>query len=149
VTFRDLVTHTDERGTLFELFDPRWGWHDDPVVSTYVFTVRPGVAKGWALHREEEHRYAMIQGELLVVLYDERPDSPTYGLVSEIFLSEHRRRLMSIPKSVWHAVRNVGSGDAMVVNFATATFDHANPDKYRLPLNNDRIPYVFEGVHGG
>ena len=149
VRVRDIVTHTDDRGTLFELFDPRWGWHEAPIVSTYMFTVRPGVAKGWAVHREEEHRYAMIQGELLVVLYDERPDSPTRGLVSEIFLSEHRRRLMNIPRSVWHAVRNIGSKDALIINFATAQFDHANPDKYRLPLNNDRIPYRFEGVQGG
>lgn len=149
VRFRDIVTLADERGTLFELFDPRWEWHDEPIVSTYMFTVRPGVAKGWAVHREEEHRYAMIQGELLVVLFDERDDSPTRGVVSEIVLSEHRRRLMVIPRNVWHAVRNIGSGDAMVINFATSPFDHANPDKYRLPLNNDRIPYRFEGVRGG
>ena len=27
VTFRDATTHVDGRGSVVELFDPRWGWH--------------------------------------------------------------------------------------------------------------------------
>lgn len=148
VVIRDIVTLTDDRGTLFELFHPSWGWTEAPLVSAYSCTIRPGVVKGWAIHREHEDRYAMIEGELLVVLYDERPDSPTYGLVSEIVLSEQRRQVMNIPIGVWHADRNIGLKDARIINFPTTPYDHENPDKYRLPLNNDRIPYRFEDAHG-
>lgn len=45
MSVRDIVTHTDDRGTVFELFDPRWGWHAEPLVYSYVFTIRPGVVK--------------------------------------------------------------------------------------------------------
>lgn len=149
VRFHDVITQVDDRGTLTELFDPRWRWHPDPLVHAYTMTIRPGVVKGWGMHKEHEDRYFILDGEMLVVLYDERPNSPTYGLVSEIPLTEHRRRLMNIPAGVWHADRNIGAKDVRVINFKTKLYDHEKPDKYRLPLNNDRIPYRFEGVRGG
>jgi dTDP-4-dehydrorhamnose 3,5-epimerase len=149
VVFRDAITQVDARGSVCEIFDPRWGWRSDPLVFVYTWTLRPGWVKGWALHRAHEDRYFVLAGELRVVLYDEREDSPTRGLVSEIFLSQYRRRLMNIPAGVWHADHNPGSGDVVAVNFPTVAFDHASPDKYRLPIDTDRIPFRFEGVQGG
>jgi dTDP-4-dehydrorhamnose 3,5-epimerase len=148
VTFRDAPTHSDERGSVVELFDPRWGWHPDPLVFSYCFTVRPGRIKGWGLHRRHEDRYFILFGELEVVLYDEREDSPTRGLVSRIFLDEKRRRLMNIPAGIWHADHNPGTRDAVVVNFPTIPYDHAAPDKVRLPLDSDRIPFRFGNSRG-
>ena len=148
LTFHDVPTHVDERGTVCELFDPRWGWHKDPLVFVYSFTLRPGMIKGWGLHKEHEDRYFILQGEMEVVLYDERPDSPTSGLVAKLVLSEYRRRLMNIPAGVWHADRNLGQKDVVVVNFPTIQFDHSSPDKYRLPLDTDKIPYKFDHPHG-
>jgi dTDP-4-dehydrorhamnose 3,5-epimerase len=143
VKFRPSPTHADARGTIIELYDPRWGWHPEPLVFAYSFTIRPGVAKGWNLHREHEDRYMLLQGEVLTVLYDPRPDSSTCGEVCEIVLSEHERRLVNIPRNVWHADYNIGNKDAVVVNFPTTPYDHANPDKYRLPLDTKLIPYRF------
>jgi dTDP-4-dehydrorhamnose 3,5-epimerase len=149
VRFKDLITQTDDRGTVVELFDTRWDFHGDPLVFAYSFTIRPGWAKGWGMHKEHEDRYFILYGEMELVLYDERPDSPTHGLVSRIILSEHRRRIMNIPRGVWHADRNIGDKDVIVVNFPTICYDHTNPDKYRLPLDNDRIPFKFpEGTKG-
>lgn len=148
VSFHDVITQVDERGIVCELFDPRWGWHNDPLVFSYVFTVRPGMIKGWGVHKQHEDRYFILFGEMEAVLYDDRPDSPTYGLVAKVVLSEHRRRLMNIPAGVWHADRNIGSKDAVVVNFPTIPYDHSNPDKYRLPLDTDEIPYKFQNPRG-
>jgi dTDP-4-dehydrorhamnose 3,5-epimerase len=149
VSFHDVVTHVDERGTVCEMFDPRWGWNAEPVVFTYCFTIRPGMIKGWGLHKEHEDRYFLLFGEVEAVLYDDRPDSPTHGLVARVFLSEYRRRLMNIPAGVWHADRNVGPKDAVLINFPTRPYDHANPDKYRLPLDTDLIPHKFDDPRGG
>jgi dTDP-4-dehydrorhamnose 3,5-epimerase len=148
VRMKDLVLHTDDRGTVCEIFDPRWEWHPDPLVFTYFYTIRPGLIKGWAMHKEHEDRYCLLQGEMKVVMFDPRPDSPTFGKVSEIYLSEQRRQLLSIPIGVWHADQNVGSKDCLVVNFPTIQYDHDNPDKYRLPLDTDLIPYKFKPVAG-
>ena len=149
VSFHDNVTHVDERGTVCEMFDQRWGWNPHPVVFTYCFTVRPGITKGWGMHKVNEDRYFLLFGELEVVLYDARPDSPTQGLVSRIVLSEFRRRLMNIPPGIWHADYNFGSKDAVLINFPTEPYNHANPDKYRLPLDTDQIPHKFDSPRGG
>ena len=148
VTFWDVPTHLDPRGSVCEIFDPRWGWHEEPLVFVYAFTVRPRMVKGWGMHKKHEDRYFILAGELEVVLYDERPESVTTGQVSTVGLSEYRRRLMNIPAGVWHANRNVGTKDVIVINCPTIPYDHADPDKYRLPLDTDRIPYRFQAVHG-
>ena len=148
VRVRDLIVHTDERGTVCEMYDPRWNWHPDPLVFSYYYTIRPGWVKGWAVHKMHDDRYCILQGEMKVVLYDSRPDSPTYGLVSEVYLTEQRRSLLSIPPGVWHADQNVGEKDVLIVNFPTIQYDHTKPDKYRLPVDTDLIPYKFTGVKG-
>jgi len=50
---------------------------------------------------------------------------------------------VNIPAGVWHADQNVGTTDLVVVNFPTIQYNHQAPDKYRLPLDTDKIPYSF------
>ena len=63
-------------------------------------------------------------------------------------MSEQRRQLINIPRFVWHAERNTGSKDVVVIDFPTAAYDHADPDKYRLPIDTPLIPYSFAGARG-
>jgi dTDP-4-dehydrorhamnose 3,5-epimerase len=149
VTFKQIPIHIDERGSVFELYDTRWDWHPEPLVFSYAYTVRPNVVKGWAIHRRHEDRYFVLSGELLVVFCDDRPESSTYRQVSKVVLSEFNRRIMNIPRNVWHAVHNIGLKDTLVVNFPTICYDHNDPDKYRLPIDTDQIPYRFENARGG
>ena len=148
-SFKDSITHIDDRGSVTELYDPRWDWHPEPLVFVYMFTIRPGTAKGWGLHKLHEDRYFVIRGEMELLLYDPRPDSPSCGKISKVYLSASRPRLVNIPRYVWHADVNIGTEDLMVVNFPTMQYDHDNPDKYRLPLDTDLIPHDFGDVRGG
>jgi len=148
MTFYDSIRHDDERGSVTEVFDARWNWHPDPLVFSYIFTIRPGMVKGWGLHKQHEDRYFVVSGELELVLYDPRPDSRTCGRICKVYLSGSRPRLVNVPKFVWHADRNIGSTDVTVVNFPTIQYDHSNPDKYRLPLDTDLIPYSFGNAKG-
>ena len=34
MSFHDSIRHDDDRGSVTEIFDPRWGWHGDPLVLT-------------------------------------------------------------------------------------------------------------------
>jgi dTDP-4-dehydrorhamnose 3,5-epimerase len=148
VRIKPLTTHADARGALAELFDPRWEWHADPLISAYTFTIRSGIVKGWNLHREHEDRYALLLGVMELVLFDPRPDSPTCGEVCRIVLSEQNRCLVNVPRNVWHADHNIGPTDVVVVNFPTSLYDHSTPDKYRLPLDTDLIPHSFGDAKG-
>lgn len=142
-TFREVPTHCDERGTVVELFDTRWGWHDVPIEFVYSYTLRPNRVKGWGMHLLHEDRYFVLSGEMKIVMFDGRENSPTRGQVSSIVLSSYQRRIFNIPQGIWHANWNIGSTDVIVVNFPTIPYEHANPDKYRLPLNCDEIPFKF------
>jgi len=148
VTVHNIQTHVDARGSVAELFDERWPTFRDPLVFAYMFTIRPGFAKGWNLHKTHVDRYVLLQGEMELVLFDPRPESSTYNEVCRIVLSGHQRRIVTVPKFVWHADHNIGTNDVLVVNFPTEPYDHANPDKYRLPLNTPLIPHSFKGASG-
>ena len=133
----------DERGEVVEIYRPSWGVHPDPLVYVYQVMVRPGVTKGWVMHKLSDDRIFVSRGDLRVGLYDARPDSPTHGLLNVFTLTERRRPLIVIPRGVYHGVQNVGLRDAFFINMPTRPYDHANPDKYRLPLKNDLIPFDF------
>ncbi len=149
VVIRKLTTHVDERGSVAELFDERWGY-PDPLTFSYMCTIRPGIVKGWGLHEKHEDRYVFLEGEMQLLLYDVRPHSSTYGELCIINLSEYDRCLINIPTYVWHADYNFGSKDAVIINFPTAPFNHAAPDKLRLPIDTDLIPHRFpQSVRGG
>jgi dTDP-4-dehydrorhamnose 3,5-epimerase len=141
-------THLDDRGWLVEMWDDRWEFSRDPVRHVYTFTIRPGVAKGWAIHRRTEDRYFMLLGHAELVLFDVRPESATRGQVAVIRMSEFDRGLVNIPPYVWHATRNIGATDVVAVNFKATPYDHESPDKYRLPLDTPLIPYSFGNAQG-
>ena len=63
-------------------------------------------------------------------------------------LSERDHFIINIPIHVWHATRCLGQDDAILVNLPTRLFDHAYPDKYRLPLDTPLIPYSFGDTPG-
>lgn len=139
---RPLTTHCDLRGTVMEIMDERWDGQE-PIVSAYTFTIRPGVVKGWNLHRRHKDRYVVLSGEMELVMFDPRPGSPTFGLTRRVTLSEHHRALVEVPIDVWHADHNFGTRDVCVVNFPTEAYRHDDPDKYRLPIDTDLIPHSF------
>jgi dTDP-4-dehydrorhamnose 3,5-epimerase len=145
---RRAVTQIDERGTLCEILDGRWGIHPAPIVSVYQFTIRPGKIKGWHVHRLHDDRIFISRGEIKVVLFDARPESPTYELLNEIPRTDLERDLMVIPAGVFHAHQNVGSEDALLVSMPTRAYDHGDPDVWRLPIDTDEIPYQFESRRG-
>ena len=144
VVIRHAVTQIDDRGTLCEILRPDWGFHPAPFSYVYQFSIRPGKVKGWHQHHQHDDRIFLSQGTVKVVLYDPRPESPTYRMINEIHRSELHRSIMVIPQFVWHAHQNIGSTDALFISMPTRLYEHGSPDVYRLPLENDVIPYKFE-----
>jgi dTDP-4-dehydrorhamnose 3,5-epimerase len=149
VRIRLAVTHPDDRGDLCELYSTAWEFDDEPMVYSYFASVRPGKTKGWVKHLLQTDRLFMALGSFRVVLYDDRPDSPTYQKINVLHFSDRKRGLLRIPPGVFHAVQNVGHEDAHFVNTPTRAYNHQQPDKYRLPLDTPLIPFSFEPKLGG
>src|SRR5215208_3281118 len=108
VQVRRAMTQVDDRGTLTEIFDPHWGVDNFPMVYVYHVSIRPHKIKGWVEHHLQMDRLYIISGHLRAVLYDNRPDSPTYKMINQIYLTEQNRSLLHIPPYVYHALQNIG-----------------------------------------
>lgn len=143
VLLNQTATIGDDRGVILELVDLRQPYWSDGAPYLYMGTCRPGRAKGWGFHEEHKDRYMVLAGEMLLVLYDDREDSPTKGVVQEFYLTRDGLNQLSIPPGVWHAHLNLGQTDLIFANAPTMPFQHDRPDKWRLPLENDYIPYSF------
>ena len=148
VVVERLTPLVDHRGTLTEVIDFDRPFWSEPVVYSYLFTIRPGRIKGWGMHEHQADRYFVVTGDVRVVLYDDRSGSRTRGRFWQAFFTDESRGLVRIPPGVWHADQNWGERDAMVVNFPTRAFDRANPDKRRIDPLSGEIPFDWDLPNG-
>jgi dTDP-4-dehydrorhamnose 3,5-epimerase len=137
------VVQADHRGTLMEAVNFDHPFWEEPVVHAYTFTVAPRRIKGWGMHKLQTDRYVVLTGQLRVVLYDGRPDSPTFHQFAEFSFADETPGFLRIPAGVWHADQNVGEAPCRVINFPTRAFDPDAPDKYRIDPASGEIPFDF------
>ena len=105
----------------------------------YFSTVHPNKVKGWHLYGKMTLNYAVVLGEIKLVLYDARPDSKTKGKVQEFFLSQKNYKLVSVPPLIWNGFMGIGSETAIVANCADLPYDDTEI-KRKSAFDKD-IPY--------
>ena len=137
----------DERGKLMEMLRC-----DEPMFEkfgqVYITTCYPGVVKGWHYHQNQSDNMVVIKGMAKVVLYDQREDSPTKGLVNEFFIGEDNPTLIHIPRLVLHGFKAYGAEPAYVVNTVTELYNHKQPDEFRIDPFDNEIPYDWSLKQG-
>lgn len=144
VSIRPLRQIIDERGKIMHMLKS-----DDPEFEKfgeiYFSAVYPGVIKGWHIHTQMTLNYAVIEGNIKLVLYDEREMSPTKGIIQEIYLGPDNYNLVKIPPYIWNGFMGIGTKSAIVANCSTIPHD---PDEIQRldPLNN-HIPYDWTLKH--
>jgi len=89
--------------------------------------------------------YAVPQGRIKLVLYDDREDSPTRGELQEIYMGPDNYCLVTISPRIWNGFKGIGTEMAIVANCASIPHDPAEIE--RLSPINDSIPYDWELVH--
>ena len=139
VVLRTPTVHLDHRGAVYEVYNGDPDLWSEPVVYAYVFTVRPGQMKGWGMHEHKEDRYSLIVGEGLVLLHDDRRDSPTRGVTQSVVLAERGTRQLLIPRGVWHLHYNPTPHEAHFLNLPTEPYHHDAPDRLTLPWDTDQL----------
>ena len=148
VVIHRIPPQEDERGEIVEIWNQQWPGLDEPVVHVYKVTTRPGKTRAWQMHKLQDDRLFVSRGRLRFGLFDDREGSPTRGMLNVFTLSDHQRAMVRIPRGVWHGVQNVGEGDGVFVNLPTRAYQYDDPDKYRLPIQNDLIPFDFSDDRG-
>ena len=129
----------DERGTVMHMLRK-----DSPVFKEfgeiYFSTAYPGVIKGWHLHTKMTLNYAVIQGMIKLVLYDDRKDSKTRGELIELFIGDDNYCLVTIPPGIWNGFKCIGKKTAIVAN--CSDISHSKDEISRMdPITNNLIKY--------
>lgn len=131
----------DERGKIMHML--RCDAEDFPGFGEVYFScVYPGVIKGWHIHKRMTLNYAVPHGNIKLVLYDDRPDSPTKGELQELFLGPDNYMLVTIPPMVWNGFKGIGTEMAIVAN--CASIPHDPEEIERLDPFDPSIPYDWE-----
>jgi dTDP-4-dehydrorhamnose 3,5-epimerase len=143
VKMKPLKKIPDERGMIMHMLrcdDPDF----EQFGEIYFSTAYTGAIKGWHEHTKQTQNYAVIQGMIKLVLYDNRQNSPTYQELMEIFTGEDNYQLIRIPAGVINGYKAIGTKTAIVANCATLPHD---PDEMRYydPLG-DKVPYKWDLV---
>lgn len=147
VAIKKLRVIPDERGRLMEILRS-----DDELFSkfgqVYMTTAYPGIVKGWHYHKKQTDHFAVLNGMIKLVLYDNRGDSPTKGETNEFFLGEYNPVLVRIPPLVFHGFKCVSEQEAICINVPTEVYDYDQPDEFRVDPRKNDIPYSWERKDG-
>lgn len=107
----------------------------------YFSSVRQGVVKGWKKHLRMHSNLIVIQGKVRFVVFDDRPESSTFGKISCIELSstENYSRI-TIPANLWMAFQGLGDGTNQLANLAS--IEHDPTEALSIPINDVTMPSV-------
>jgi dTDP-4-dehydrorhamnose 3,5-epimerase len=139
-----LLQIPDERGKVMRMLR-RTDGHFQDFGEVYFSVVFPGAIKGWHRHRRMILNYTVPHGRVKLVLYDDRPGSPTHGRVQEIFLGQDHYSLVQVPPLVWNGFKGYGPTEAIVCNCATIVHDPEEID--RLDPFSPLVPYDWSLKH--
>lgn len=130
----------DERGKVMHMLR-----EDDTMFSRfgeiYFSCTYPGVVKAWHLHKEMTLNYAVIQGAIKFVLFDDRANSPTRGELQELFISPENYMLVTVPPMIWNGFKSVGTAASIVAN--CSTLPHSPEEVVRRSPDDPNIPYTW------
>lgn len=142
VVVTPLKRFPDERGTVMHMMkatDPGFKAFGE----VYCSTIYPGVVKGWNLHSRVTLNYVVLSGMIKFVLYDDREDSITNGVIQEIYIGDKNYVRVTVPPGIWSGFQGIGMETAIVSNIIDEPHDPAEAKK--CDPHNNHIPYNWTG----
>ncbi len=123
---------------------------DDPYFDRfgeiYFSIVYPGIIKGWHLHSKMTINYAVVDGSIKLVLFDQRAGSKTKGELQEIVFGQINYQLVRVPPGVVNGFTAVAGQRAIVAN--CADIPHDPSEITRIDPFTPSIPYDWKPRHG-
>ena len=117
VIVRALKVISDDRGEVKHMLKAT----DDAFTKfgeIYFSSVLPGKIKAWHKNKTTTVNYAVVSGNIKLVVYDGENSR-------EIFIGEDNHQLVTIPPNVWRGFTAVGDQKAIVADLTAAPY---NPD---------------------
>src|SRR5262245_23660081 len=118
-----------------------------PIVQVHTTTTLPGRIRAWALHRLTTDRLFVVSGLIQFAVFDGREESPTFGKVFELKVSDKNPGLLIIEPHLFHGWKNIGVSEAVVINMPDRMYDYEAPDAFDLSWDSEAaqrlIPYQW------
>lgn len=108
---------------------------EPPGTLGYTVVVRPGYSVGDHYHHRREERILVLHGRAQFRLLDERPDSPTHGVLN-VFTIDYPGSCVRVPTGVAHAILAEG---AVTVLQVLASTDYDPGDDVHLTLSTLKL----------
>jgi len=147
VVIRPLKVNRDPRGILVETLKSNWPdvfGPNQPFGQNYYSITSPGMTRDedlWHCHPNQDDRFVVIQGDIVVAVYDWRRQSPIYGRLNLFKMGESEgndgQYLLLIPKNTLHGFCVVSQEPAILLNFPTLIYN---------PKEEGRIPHQEVGA---
>ena len=144
VIFKSLRTFPDDRGFFREVVRVTDDFFEPNGFAQWSHSrMTKDVVKAWHFHHQQIDWWYLGVGQIETVLYDNRPESPTYRQKLVFRMGESRFEdthevCVRIPQGVLHGCR-VLSDDAHLFYITSCTYNPA--DEGRLPYNTPDVPH--------
>lgn len=99
-----------------------------------------GVIKAFHRHHYWE-MWCFVKGEVVVVVYDGRKGSPTFGEIEVIPMGEKEMKVIALPPDVAHGYKVVSDTPAGVIYHAESAYDPKNPGIEEIPYDDPAIGF--------
>ncbi|TAN45271.1 MAG: dTDP-4-dehydrorhamnose 3,5-epimerase [Nitrospirae bacterium] len=107
----------------------------------YFSVVNPGAVKAWKKHLRMTQHFAVPQGKIRLVVFDDRQGSSTLGKVEVIETGEDAYSLIKIPPLVWYGFKGISETPALIAN--CTDIPHSAEEIERMSPSDKVIPYSW------
>lgn len=139
-----LKVNRDESGILVEALRTDWKeiyGKNREFTMQYFSVTDSGVARDetvWHYHPNQEDRFLVAQGEIIVAVADNRQDSKTFGLLNLFHMkADMNPYILLIPKRTLHGFLVVSYAPAVLLNFPTFLYNPS--EEQRLAYDKAQI----------
>ncbi len=138
VKLRQLNTFPDERGCVLHFLkasSPEFQSFGE----AYFSITNPSVIKAWKWHKGKSQNLVVVSGEVKFVIYDNRENSSTHGIVNEYKLSRQDYKLLTLPESIWYGFQTISNTESIISNISNIEFGAS--ESKTLDIQTEEIPY--------
>jgi len=111
-----------KNGWLLELNSVRDGFTEHIEGQVYMTVATPGAVKGFHLHKKKIDHFTCIKGKIRLVIFNGKE-------YQEFLMGDDNFITVKVPPTIPHAIHNIGSEDAYVVNYCHPAYDPDNLDQ--------------------
>lgn len=107
----------------------------------YCSKILSNEIKAWKSHTNQTQNLCVLNGEIIVIIYDKRSNSKTYKLINRVQLNSNDKYfLLTIPPKIWYGFKCISKNEAIILN--CTNIPHDSKESRRLSLDDFPIKFI-------